>query len=146
MPFTRKDHFRDHLRDYHKEDIGEVKGLKREKDAKKRLAMEKAWRAERAIKPQWWRCSRCLVKHYITEDGWDCARCKTSCEQERQNARIKLAPKIEVMEPMEEDTDAQYGNTGTSSVTGYNDCEACHNTSWILHGRDWVACQCQWNQ
>ena len=52
MPFNRKDRPRDHLRDYHKEDIGEVKGLKREKDAKKRLALEEAWKAERVVKPQ----------------------------------------------------------------------------------------------
>jgi hypothetical protein len=43
---------KDHLRDYHKEDIGEVKGLKREKDVRKRLTLEKVWKAERLVKPQ----------------------------------------------------------------------------------------------
>jgi hypothetical protein len=118
-------------------------------DRKKWLAAQKIWLAERKISPKHWRCAKCLVKHIIAYDGWDCEPCKTTCEQERQDARIKLvnlAPKVEVMEPLEEDIDAQYSNTGTSSVTGYNGCDACQNTSWILHGREWVACQCQWPQ
>jgi hypothetical protein len=152
-PFSRKDHYRDHLRDFHKEDIGSTKGEKK-MDEKKRVAAQKTWRAERQISAKHWRCAKCLVKYYVTYNGWDCEPCKISCEHERKEARMKLAklaPKVEVMEPMEEDTDAQYGNTqysnaGTSSVTGYNGCGTCQN-SWVLHGNQWVPCQCQqWGQ
>ena len=145
--FTRKDHYRDHLRDFHKEDIGSAKGEKK-MDRKQWLTAQKIWLAERKISSKYWRCAKCLVKHSITY-GWDCERCKTTCEQERQDARMKLAklaPKVEVMEPVEDDTDAQYGNTGTSSVAGYNGCDACQGICWILHGREWVPCQCQWSQ
>jgi hypothetical protein len=115
-------------------------------DRKKWLTAQKIWLAERKISSKHWRCAKCLVKRYISYDGWDCELCKTSCEQERQDMRMKLAKlaaKVEVMEPMEEDTDAQYGDTGTSSVIGYNGCDACQNSSWILLGGDWAACQCQ---
>jgi hypothetical protein len=137
MPFTRKDHLRDHLRDYHKEDMGEAKGLKRENDAKKRLAMEKAWKAERVVKPQWWRCTRCLVKIFVASNGWECPQCKNTCEQERQEARMKLE-NAEVTEANDEVTDPPDTNIGSL------DCDACHNTRWVISGTDWVACQCQW--
>jgi hypothetical protein len=151
-PFSRKDHYRDHLRDFHKEDIGSAKGEKK-MDEKKRLAAQKSWRAERRISAKHWRCAKCLAKYYVPYDGWDCEHCKTSCEQERKAARMKLAklaPKEEVMEPMEEDTDAhiaqydntQYSSTGTSSATSYTGCGACQD-SWVYNGSQWVACQCQ---
>jgi hypothetical protein len=107
----------------------------------------KQWLTERKISTKHWRCVKCLVKNYIAYDGWDCERCKTTCEQERQDARIKLAnlaPKVEVMEPLEEDIDAQWSNTSTSPITNYNGCDACQNTCWVPHGKEWVACQCQW--
>jgi hypothetical protein len=136
MPFTRKDHLRDHLRDYHKEDLGEAKGLKREKDAKKRLAMEEAWKAERVVKPQWWRCIRCLVKIYVARNGWECLQCKSTCEKERQEARMNLA-NTEATEAMDEVADPPGDNIGSL------DCDTCHNTRWVISGMDWVACQCQ---
>jgi hypothetical protein len=110
-------------------------------DRKEWLAAQKIWLTERKISAKHWRCSKCLIKHSITEDGWYCEQCKTTCEQDRIDARRKLVRKKEVMEEM--DTDVQYDKTGTSSVTGYNECDACQNTRWILHGKEWVACQCQ---
>lgn len=148
-PFSRKDHYRDHLRDFHKEDIGSAKGEKK-MDEKKRLAAQKSWRAERRISPRHWRCAKCLVKYYVDYNGWECEPCKTTCEQERREARMKLAPKEEVMEPMEEVTDThisqydntQYSNTDTSSATSYIGCGNCQN-GWVVNGSQWVACQCQ---
>jgi hypothetical protein len=139
IPFTRKDHYRDHLRDFHMEDIGSAKGEKK-MDRKKWLAAQKIWVAERKISAKHWRCAKCLIKHYIAYDGWECEPCKTTCEQDRINARQKLAPKTEIMEEM--GTDVQYNKTSTSSITGYNGCDTCQS-GWILHGRKWVACQCQ---
>jgi hypothetical protein len=138
MPFTRKDHLRDHFRDFHKEDIGGVKGLGREKDAKKRLAMEKTWKEERMVKPEWWRCIRCLVKMYVARNGWECPQCKITCEKERQEARMKL-PNTVVTEAMDEGTDLPDDDIGSLG------CDACHNNGWVLSGTDWVACQCQWH-
>lgn len=87
-PFFRKDHFRDHLRDFHNEDIGCAKG--RTKDEQKWQQAQKTWLAERVIKPKHWRCSRCLVKNHVAEVGWECSSCKTPCEEDRKITRIRL--------------------------------------------------------
>lgn len=48
-PFTRRDHYRDHLRDFHKEDIG-LFGLQRKSDFSR-----KQWLSKRRDQtPQWW--------------------------------------------------------------------------------------------
>ncbi|KAH8685784.1 hypothetical protein BGZ60DRAFT_365646 [Tricladium varicosporioides] len=89
-PFTRKDHFRDHLKDFHKEDIGYCKGEKTatsSAEKKKWAAKQKIWEAERVISVQWWRCAKCLRRVYITEQGWHCKACKRDCELPRREAR-----------------------------------------------------------
>ncbi|KAH8588468.1 hypothetical protein B0O99DRAFT_488516, partial [Bisporella sp. PMI_857] len=82
-PFNRKDHYRDHLKDYHKEDIGTAKQAKgmSEKEWKK---AQKRWIEERQITVQWWRCAKCLVR---VKDSWDCYQCKQTCETERIKIR-----------------------------------------------------------
>jgi hypothetical protein len=57
---------------------------------KKWLAAQKIWLAERKISSKYWRCAKCLVKHYIAEDGWECAQCELSCEPDRIKARQVL--------------------------------------------------------
>ncbi len=54
QPFFRQDHFRDHLRDFHKEDLLR-RGVKDD---------EEWWndRAQRPFRRGWWRCNRCLVE------------------------------------------------------------------------------------
>lgn len=94
-PFTRKDHYRDHLRDFHKEDIGAFKGEKAAKTSaeKKKWAKEQSkWLSERNIYREHWRCARCLVKKIVAKDGWECKGCRIPCEQERIDARDKLPP------------------------------------------------------
>lgn len=75
--FHRKDHFRDHLRDFHKEDIP------------KRGAKDSgsAWLADRWIEPKWWRCSKCLMRIRVAAHGWECPECKVFCERDRQLVR-----------------------------------------------------------
>jgi hypothetical protein len=46
-PFTRKDHYREHLRDFHQEALGKVK----QNESKER------------VDPTWWRCVICLTKN-----------------------------------------------------------------------------------
>jgi serine/threonine protein kinase len=78
-PFTRKDAYRDHLREYHMEDM-----LKRHKNQKR----EQEWLASRDISPDWWRCSRCLARiNVVKKEGWTCRDCGRECEPIRVTIR-----------------------------------------------------------
>ncbi|KAK0707589.1 hypothetical protein B0H67DRAFT_647759 [Lasiosphaeris hirsuta] len=80
QPFFRQDHFRDHLREFHKEDLPR-RGVKPD---------SKWWkgRALRAIFGGWWRCNRCLAHRVdIRRDGYVCPGCGNHCELERQKYR-----------------------------------------------------------
>jgi hypothetical protein len=71
--FRRKDHYRDHLRDYHKEDIG-----KRDARAPSTEQSEKSQIARK----EWWRCRRCLCRVHTASDGSSCPSCDG--EQKKQ--------------------------------------------------------------
>jgi hypothetical protein len=73
--FTRKEQYRDHLRDFHREDIGCT--------GEKMLA-------ERKVHFWQWRCSQCLIENVVSEDGWTCRSCNADCEQDRIRAREKI--------------------------------------------------------
>jgi len=77
-PFSRKDHLRDHLRDFHKEDLP-----RRTREPK----VDQTWWDARIVGPKWWRCSRCLTRVSLEESGWDCPKCKSACERERRQLR-----------------------------------------------------------
>ncbi|PVH86038.1 kinase-like protein [Cadophora sp. DSE1049] len=82
-PFTRKDAYRDHLREYHLEDM-----LKRHKKKNR----EQEWWASRIVSPVWWRCVRCLGPSIIVQrDGWTCKTCNQECEPERIHVRKSIA-------------------------------------------------------
>ncbi|CZR60519.1 uncharacterized protein PAC_10415 [Phialocephala subalpina] len=155
-PFTRKDHYRDHLRDYHKEDIGCAKGEK--KIARREwAAVQKAWLAERKNSSRWWRCARCLVRRQVNEDGWECSGCKNSCEQERVDARLKQqarsrASHAEVIE-VDEEPGYQTASSATMTITsastaeqqGYyetRECGTCREyPGWADNGvGEWIEC------
>jgi len=79
-PFYRIDHFRDHLRDLHKEDLFR-RGCRHD---------EQWWnsRSSHAIFKGWWRCCRCLVPRVdIQAYGFVCPTCGNPCEIERQEYR-----------------------------------------------------------
>ncbi|RFU30969.1 hypothetical protein B7463_g5364, partial [Scytalidium lignicola] len=78
-PFTRKDHYRDHLRDFHKEDLGSYKRPKDENWPEK----QREWLSERRLSPNWWRCSRCLIRVQVKEHGYQCPTCKSPCDESR---------------------------------------------------------------
>jgi hypothetical protein len=84
-PFFRQDHFRDHLRLFHKEDL-----LKRGSGAPDRSWWES--RSPRAMFAGWWRCNRCLVVRVDYErHGFVCPGCGNPCEAERQKYRMAAA-------------------------------------------------------
>ncbi|KAK3394875.1 hypothetical protein B0H63DRAFT_60815 [Podospora didyma] len=79
VPFLRADHFRDHIRDIHKEDL-----LHRGKKG------DRKWWESRIIFDKWWRCTRCLtVRVKVETDGWVCPECGNHCEIERQKWRMR---------------------------------------------------------
>jgi hypothetical protein len=80
QPFSRIDHYRDHLRDYHLEDIL----------GKKRKGLQ--WFQGRHTYPDWWRCSNCLSRVRIEDSGLNCNVCSQPCEPERQEFRAILFP------------------------------------------------------
>ncbi|KAI1126343.1 hypothetical protein F5Y10DRAFT_214483 [Nemania abortiva] len=81
-PFYRRDHQRDHLRDFHAEDL-----TRRGSSAKQ----DEEWWNSRIVNPTWWRCARCLTRVKVEEYGYTCSECGTSCEAERQNYRSRKA-------------------------------------------------------
>lgn len=84
-PFTRRDAYRDHLREYHLEDM-----LKRHKKKNR----EQEWWASRIVSPVWWRCVRCLGPSIVVQkDGWACTTCNQECEPERIFIRKSIAAK-----------------------------------------------------
>ncbi|KAL1842218.1 hypothetical protein VTJ49DRAFT_5830 [Mycothermus thermophilus] len=86
-PFLRQDHFRDHLRFFHKEDIPR-RGARDEGD--------EWWetRAPCAVSKGWWRCSKCLRRVTMKKHGFTCPDCGRTCERQRQEYRVKLQEKF----------------------------------------------------
>ena len=136
-PFTRKDHFRDHLRDYHKEDIGAAKGERfLEKTAW--LASQKAWVEERKIEASWWRCPKCLCRVQIAKYGYECCRCETPFDTDRTR-------RVEAIRTAPDSVD----NSGTddsqwqcSTAMAYPTiCSVCNDTAfvWNMNG-GWDTC------
>ena len=118
-PFHRKDHFRDHLRDQHKEDIpkrgsnahqtvrrdpsgerssvvvAKTKTVKKDKSDDELLLDAAARNGEQqrkdgGIQPDWWRCSRCLKRVRVDEHSWTCPTCKGNIEQARHAFRTRF--------------------------------------------------------
>ncbi|KAI0474379.1 hypothetical protein F4859DRAFT_88950 [Xylaria cf. heliscus] len=77
-PFGRRDHQRDHYRQYHHEDLMPRGSSGREGPR---------WWDSRQINRDWWRCARCLSRVKVEDCGYTCPRCKISCETERQYYR-----------------------------------------------------------
>lgn len=89
--FTRKDHLRDHLRDFHQEDIGVAKGEKNARTKQEKEKWEKQqqkWLETRNIRPDSWFCAKCLVRISVARNGWHCTECNQPCEPEKMDRRI----------------------------------------------------------
>ncbi|KAM0287259.1 hypothetical protein ACHAQH_000573 [Verticillium albo-atrum] len=75
--FGRLDHYRDHLRDYHKEDI-----------CKRNSSIDVDWLESRTVSQKWWRCSKCVIRVDIARHpDHICPKCKTGCEDKRKKYR-----------------------------------------------------------
>ncbi|KAG6041785.1 hypothetical protein E4U41_001997 [Claviceps citrina] len=81
-PFHRLDHFRDHLREFHKEDIE-----KRGSGSGSGSSVNEEWLEDRRVSSTWWRCPKCLHRIYIKHNGYECPDCKTPCQAKRIEAR-----------------------------------------------------------
>ncbi|ROT41422.1 hypothetical protein SODALDRAFT_256942, partial [Sodiomyces alkalinus F11] len=76
-PFGRLDHFRDHLRDYHQEDI-----------CKRGSQVDEKWLKGRKVSSRWWRCTKCLTRVDVAKaPDHVCPRCKMVCEDKRKRVR-----------------------------------------------------------
>lgn len=78
--FNRKDRFRQHLQDNHKEDV-----------VKKGGKLDDQWLDGRKMSDKWWRCSKCLERVKVEEHGWECPRDQVKCETRRREYREKLS-------------------------------------------------------
>lgn len=141
-PFTRKDHYRDHLKDFHKEDIGSAKGERSKTKSKDIWQMEQEqWLRERVIYPHYWRCTKCLDRIIVVKSGWDCPRCKATCESDRIEARrttatTTIAPKPEILDTMDEHTEYEPILTYSTS-----NCGNCAGKGFVDSGYgSWVDC------
>ncbi|KAK3401663.1 hypothetical protein B0T20DRAFT_458802 [Sordaria brevicollis] len=81
--FVRDDHFRDHLRNFHKEDL-----------TRRNKQDDEDWwltRAKSAVASGWWRCNKCLLTRVrIKQHGWVCPTCSTHCETQRRQFRESM--------------------------------------------------------
>ncbi|KFY77232.1 hypothetical protein V499_03326 [Pseudogymnoascus sp. VKM F-103] len=123
--FDRKDHCREHYREYHREDL-----------VKKTHRDVVQWLQDRNVVMGWWRCSKCLKRNQ-TEAGWKCGgKCNQMCERSRitaRNSRLQAAELTEVAE--------QPAAAGASQpfVQGCGNCES----GWFpdeANPHNWVAC------
>lgn len=146
--FTRKDHLRDHVRDFHQEDIGAAKGEKnaRTKEEKRQWQKEQEkWIASRKISPTQWTCAKCVVRMNVAEHGWHCRECNQQCEQERIEMRMKLSPLLGEEAPAELNSVAgmvrEEPQPYHKQQQGYLLCQTCSGTAWVDNGYgEWDPC------
>ncbi|CAG8982122.1 hypothetical protein HYALB_00003214 [Hymenoscyphus albidus] len=127
--FTRKDHCRDHYKEYHKEDIGEYKGSKSAKDKSRWQAKQREWEAERKIDPYWWRCPKCLDRVKIEKSGWTCPGCKKECDGSRYEARMRLLNSSRTDDRSLGDSDPALQSDST--YHSYLHCSTCNDTGYV---------------
>ncbi|KAK8098437.1 uncharacterized protein PG998_013923 [Apiospora kogelbergensis] len=77
-PFNRLDHCRDHLREYHKEDLVRKNGKE-----------DDEWYRNRKVSSKWFRCTKCLRRNQIRDSGWACLHCNSACDKKRQTLRAR---------------------------------------------------------
>lgn len=71
-PFLRKDHYKAHLRDIHKEALWK-------RDPKS----DCHWLDGKIVDREWYRCAKCLERVYVKNNpGWKCSNCGVALERE----------------------------------------------------------------
>lgn len=102
-PFWKIHGCREHYRGYHCEDL--IKRFKAKPDRftienknskltqRKPQNVEEFLATRRHIHVNWWRCTKCIQRVQVNNDGYMCPRCKVSCENERIAFRNKVIAK-----------------------------------------------------
>jgi hypothetical protein len=97
----RKDHCREHYREYHNEDLLKRSKPSTEKDRKgkdkknskrsqdKPETVEEFLATHRHMDLSWWRCSKCVARVKVNTDEYTCPRCNLPCEPKRVAWRKK---------------------------------------------------------
>lgn len=116
----RKDHLRDHLRDFHHEDLLKPRSKRKESDE---------WWAESKMEPDWWRCSRCLQRSRTIET-WNCEHCEWSCEPDRIAHRSRRSSKV-LLKTTSNDIVGDTSNPG---------CVLC-DKGWV-----WISTEGKWKR
>lgn len=123
--FDRKDHCREHYREYHREDL-----------VKKTHRDVVLWLQDRNVVAGWWRCSKCLKRNQ-TESGWKCGGgCNQMCERSRITARNS---RVQAPESTEEAEQPAAAGASQPFVQGCGNCES----GWFpdeANPHNWVAC------
>lgn len=81
-PFTRIYHLRSHLRDYHKEPIGNFRGEYTMQDGEEQKQGRGTWLDQRVYAASWWRCEKCMRRIAVFNSGYECNNCKMMCKPE----------------------------------------------------------------
>lgn len=139
-PF-RKDHCREHYREFHAEDL-----IKRNpfRQSKSKFRQRKPETVEEFLASRldnlnltWWRCTKCLQRVKLNDHGYTCPACKMACEPERVVCR-ENDRKLRNNERAADST-SDYSSVPSSYVTA---CGQCENT-WVPDETDptlWHSC------
>jgi hypothetical protein len=142
----RKDHCREHYREYHAEDLikrSQPKHSKPRRGHKKPETVEEFMASRlRNIEHSWWRCSKCVQRVKINDHGFTCPGCRVACEPERVEWRQKALKSG--------NNESSKTERGAGSTTGYTSgpssytkrCVQCQGT-WLPNKKDpnvWLTC------
>lgn len=88
------------------------------------MEKQNEWLSERVIPPNWWRCSRCLIRVQVKECGYQCPSCKNNCDENRIRHREEV-----------------FGNSSVGAVTPTWEvpatsfqpaaCVSCNGSGWV---------------
>jgi hypothetical protein len=148
-PF-RKDHCREHYREYHTEDLikrGQPKPSKSKNSKKKPETVEEFLAARiNNLHLSWWRCSKCIQRVYVNSDEYTCPNCNLACELERVTCRENEATRRgnEAKRKENARNPAKNSSGFDSAQTDYvvTGCGQCENT-WVPDKNDdsgWIPC------
>lgn len=73
---NRKDHYVEHLRDTHNENLPRRK-------KKQEIEESEEWWNGRTTSKNWWRCYECLKRVNINQNSWSCQACNIDCSASR---------------------------------------------------------------
>jgi hypothetical protein len=140
-PF-RKDHCREHYREYHAEDLvkrGLPKHSKASKQGQKPLETVEQFLAARLknLNLSWWRCSKCFERVQVDNHGYMCPKCNQPCEPVRVDWRERALASGKG--PQVGDSITESSSASFDYMTG---CGQCENT-WLPDEEDpglWVSC------